>query len=323
MTLAQSSHYFLVFRNPADAKAYQSNVVRHYRYARAHTPTSIRSPSLPEPEAVFADLESRHTPEQEDVKVPSTNDSESPPWTNLETQTDVEPDPPITDAQSTTDPPPSIANFALCSPHQRLQLTYMYPPFSPPFQRLLDQGGYLGGRAGRALLLWIDDLPERSDVMIEDIRSLIEEDEQERNLAWGVEVENISDVVGQRKKQRNPDKVQAGINGERAEDDDANSKDNNNGAPEIEQMDADWNENMSSETSSSASSTSPSVTYGQRSPRFVLTFIESQDAKRFRRQWHKRRISAIGSTSTHASETSQSDDLGDDDGSVVNIEYLW
>ena len=46
-TLRQETHYFLVFPNPAYARAYQNHVRRLHSLAQTHTPTSIESPMAP------------------------------------------------------------------------------------------------------------------------------------------------------------------------------------------------------------------------------------------------------------------------------------
>ncbi|MCJ1261358.1 hypothetical protein MMC22_001222 [Lobaria immixta] len=46
-TLQQLGYYFLIFPNPAYARAYQARAVSLHRIARAHTPTSIESPITP------------------------------------------------------------------------------------------------------------------------------------------------------------------------------------------------------------------------------------------------------------------------------------
>lgn len=48
-TLQQSGHYFLLFPNPAYARAFQGHVISLHRIARTHTPTSIESPIRPPP----------------------------------------------------------------------------------------------------------------------------------------------------------------------------------------------------------------------------------------------------------------------------------
>lgn len=50
-TLQPSGHYFLLFPNPAYARAYQSHVVALHRISRTYTPTSVESPMSP-PEGV-------------------------------------------------------------------------------------------------------------------------------------------------------------------------------------------------------------------------------------------------------------------------------
>ncbi|MCJ1470917.1 hypothetical protein MMC07_009565 [Pseudocyphellaria aurata] len=46
-TLQQLGYYFIVFPNPAYARAYQARAIAFHRIARAHTPTSLKSPIMP------------------------------------------------------------------------------------------------------------------------------------------------------------------------------------------------------------------------------------------------------------------------------------
>lgn len=52
-TLEPSGYYFLLFPNPAYARAYQSHVVALHRISRTHTPTSVESPMSPPPGMVL------------------------------------------------------------------------------------------------------------------------------------------------------------------------------------------------------------------------------------------------------------------------------
>ncbi len=59
-TLEQAGHYFLLFPNPAHARAYQSHVVHLHRVAKMHTPTSVESP-LPLQPGVLVEGEGVHS----------------------------------------------------------------------------------------------------------------------------------------------------------------------------------------------------------------------------------------------------------------------
>lgn len=52
LSLKQKPHYWLIFPNPAYARAYQNQVIHLHNLARTHTPTSIESPMQP-PKGMF------------------------------------------------------------------------------------------------------------------------------------------------------------------------------------------------------------------------------------------------------------------------------
>ena len=127
--------------------------MRLYRHARAVTPKSLGSPLPPQPgsrpSAKFSD------PEAEDDPFSEPEDAAT-----------------------------MLADFALISPHQRLQLTYMYPPLSPSLMHLIDRNGYLGTRAGRAVALWVDGPQAPGPGTIEEVLRL---DGERRGLHWELE----------------------------------------------------------------------------------------------------------------------------------------
>lgn len=59
-TLQQSGKYYLLFPNPAYARAYQAHVWNLHQIARTHTPTSVESPITP-PEGMLEEGEDVYT----------------------------------------------------------------------------------------------------------------------------------------------------------------------------------------------------------------------------------------------------------------------
>ena len=210
-TLQHLGYYFLVFPNPAYARAYQARAVSHHRIARAYTPTSIESPILQPQEKLL---------EAEDVY-------------------DI------------------LQNYALCPPSQKISLRVLFPPYSPDVKRLLSQRGYSqiigpNDKTGRAVLLWVYGYQPNSA----SIRNMISRDGKNRGLAWALangekSIEKVEDPPMSMEKPGEPDEPE---------------KPEEHGHGE----DADSNRTKS--------------VY----PRWLISFTDEDEARRFARSWHRK-----------------------------------
>ncbi|KAL9104634.1 MAG: hypothetical protein Q9163_000438 [Psora crenata] len=177
-TLAQLSHYFLMFPNPANARAYQHHILNLHRTAQTYTPTSIESP-LP--------LQPGRGPRSRATGITGPDE-------------DGKPEEPLADEED-GDIYALLRDYALCPPSQRLQLKIIQAPFGGGTRKLVENGGYSlitrggpdgGDLTGRAVLFWVDGPPQPTTVMVENVLGA---DGRERDMPWDCLLEKLEPVA--------------------------------------------------------------------------------------------------------------------------------
>lgn len=292
MTLERSSYYFLLFRNPAHALAYQANALRLYRHARAHTPSGISSPAAPSPGAKVP-REFRHA-----VPVSRPPGHEhfppSPPEDSLQQKEAEEEE--LEDAYTL------FNDFALCAPAQRLNLTYIRPPFSPALLRLIARGGYLGDRSGRSVRLSI--VAGGPKARAAQVRAAIARDGRE----WEARVEELSQVTSVKSVKSD------GGDGGRGHS--QGNPDESTPSPLP----------SAGEATPSGKGTGARTRTGGLQDTFIIILPDDSSAQRFFRAWNQRRVVFSSSSSRKGSENGaglKTPEQQDDDVAVVRAEVLW
>lgn len=267
--------------------------MRSYRHARARTARSISySPDIRPGSKVIITLreQERISPEsrgngllpaspdgkEETSSFETSNiDGANKVWGDSESTDDE-----LRDSYFEADSYAMLQDFALCSPSQRIQLIYMFPPFSPGFQRLLDQGGYIGSRAGRAVLLWFDGPRISQEDIVEQIL-------KDGKSEWAQEVQ-IEMLRGSSKRSYD-DRKSEGTDETRRPKARGHSVDGLGTAVDGFEVDFQAESNQSSASSLQHELDSLLASESRRvRDRWILTFPHETDAHRFIREWSRR-----------------------------------
>ncbi|MCJ1281212.1 hypothetical protein MMC26_000530 [Xylographa opegraphella] len=139
--LSPTSNYYLLFSNPAYARAYQNQVIHLHQLAQTYTPTSLEFPMPPPPGMLETNGQDVYT---------------------------------------------LLQDFTISPPSVRMSLRVMVPPYHASLQRLLENEGYLqivqpGNKAGRAVLFWV----EGHQPSALSLRTMLSKDGGDRGLQWG------------------------------------------------------------------------------------------------------------------------------------------
>ncbi|MCJ1405460.1 hypothetical protein MMC11_008688 [Xylographa trunciseda] len=140
-SLSPTSSYYLLFSNPAYARAYQNQVIYLHQLAQTYTPTSLESPMF---------------------LTPGVLDTKGQDVYAL------------------------LQDFAIAPPSVRMSLRVSLPPYHANLQRLLENEGYQqlvqsDNKAGRAVLFWVDGYQPSAL----SLRTMLAKDGQDRGLQWG------------------------------------------------------------------------------------------------------------------------------------------
>ncbi|MCJ1321688.1 hypothetical protein MMC15_007033 [Xylographa vitiligo] len=140
-SLSPTSSYYLLFSNPAYARAYQNQVIDLHRMAQTYTPTSLDFPMPPLPGVLDTKGQDVHA---------------------------------------------LLQDFTISPPSARMSLRVLIPPYHANLQRLLENEGYPQlvqpeNKAGRAVLFWVDG--HQPSAL--SLRTMLSKDGRDRGLQWG------------------------------------------------------------------------------------------------------------------------------------------
>lgn len=152
-TLQQHSHYYLLFPNPAYARAYQSHIISLHRIAKTHTPTSIESPLGPPPGMLI---------EGENIHDVLQNYALCPPSQKISLRVLF--------------PPYSPAMCRLIDQRGYAQIEV------PLASGINQEQKNRGSRSGRAVLVWV----QGYNPPLSSIREMINQDGRNRGLPWSL-----------------------------------------------------------------------------------------------------------------------------------------
>ncbi|MCJ1348343.1 hypothetical protein MMC31_006574, partial [Peltigera leucophlebia] len=158
-TLQQHSHYYLLFPNPAYARAYQSHIISLHRIAKTHTPTSIESPLGPPPGMLI---------EGENIHDVLQNYALCPPSQKISLRVLF--------------PPYSPAIRRLIDQRGYAQIEVPPAPASEMIQDEQQKKDNSRSRSGRAILIWV----QGYNPPLSSIREMINQDGRKRGLAWSL-----------------------------------------------------------------------------------------------------------------------------------------
>lgn len=140
-SLSPGSSYYLLFSNPAYARAYQNHAIHLHQLAQTYTPTSLDFPVPPPPGVLDAKGQDIHA---------------------------------------------LLQDFTLSPPSVRMSLRVIFPPFTANLRLVSENQGYpqltsTNVKAGRAVLFWVDGYqPSRLS-----LQTMLAKDGQDRGLQWG------------------------------------------------------------------------------------------------------------------------------------------
>ena len=170
-----------------------------------------------------------------------------------------------------------LQDYALCPPSQKISLKMLFPPYSAGVKRLINQRGYTqlvshNEKAGRAVLFWVNGHQPSTNL----VRNVIAQDGRDRGMEW-IPVNRRNSI----------EKVDVPIVIGDAEDlDDSESK-------EIEDVEE------------------PGGTR-RHYPRWIIPFVDEDEARRFVRAWHQRPFPVPRDPSLH-----------DEPPPLVHVEFVW
>lgn len=185
-----------------------------------------------------------------------------------------------------------LQNYALCPPSQRISLRVLFPPYSPAMRRLIDQRGYaqievpppLAAASGINQEQEQKNSKSRSGRAVlvwvqgynppfSSIREMINQDGRNRGLPWSL----AGDVPAIEKVNNH------------SSDDATTTHPNPHGTPESGQSSKE-----------------------RLRRRWIVTFVDESEARRFIRRWHRRPFPLRGA-GTGVGEPP----------SLVNAEFIW
>ena len=170
-----------------------------------------------------------------------------------------------------------LQDYALCPPSQTLSLKVLFPPYSTGVQRLVNGRGYIQlvkpvEKAGRAVLFWV--IGHQPQINI--VRDAIAQDGRDRGMEWAL------------------------LNGRK-------SIEKIDGSTSLADLD-ELQEFRSEESEGDEGPGSVKRTY----PRWIITFEDEHEARRFVRAWHRRPFLV-----------SRDPSLQDEPPYLVHAEYIW
>ena len=170
-----------------------------------------------------------------------------------------------------------LQNYALAPPSQKISLKVLFPPYPAGVKRLIDDGGYLQlvmpeEKAGRAVLFWVSGHQPHTNV----VREAIALDGRDRGMEWAL-----------LKGRKSVEKV------------DGSPKPwDTEGLEEARSEEIEGGEDLGSAR--------------QAYPRWIITFEDENEARRFVRAWHRRPFNI-----------SRDPSLQDEPPPLVHAEYVW
>ena len=254
-TLVQLPYYFLVFRNIANAMLYRKHVLRIHRAAQEYTPTSVESPFLLPPGRRM-----RGSSDTEVVKSRNSSNNQEDPEQEGERKEDR------SEKESTTDDEfddlaQLLKDYALCPPSQQLKMKLFRTPVTGAIRKVVENGGYVPitrwgpdeeDRTGRAVLFWVDASGSPSTDMVQ---LALQADGRERGLWWECNVERFEPA----------------------------SKDSSGGAG-----DAGRGGDLEGELGEENVRPDSKTELKGRVRKWILTFAEQEDARRFVGRWQQK-----------------------------------
>lgn len=170
-----------------------------------------------------------------------------------------------------------LQDYALCPPSQKISLKVLFSPYSAAVKRIIDQRGYAQlvspkEKAGRAVLFWVNGHQPHTNL----VRNVIAQDGRDRGMEWA--------LLDGRKSIEKVDVPTVPGDAEDVEDSSSEALE-----------DGDEPENVR-----------------RPYPRWVITFEDENEARRFVRAWHRRPFSVSRDTS-----------LQDEPPPLVHAEFLW
>lgn len=188
-----------------------------------------------------------------------------------------------------------LQNYALCPPSQRISLRVLFPPYSPALRRLIDQRGYAQ--------IEVPPAPAPTSGMIQ-------EEEQKKNknnttsnrsrsgraiLIW---VQGYNPPLSSIREMINQDGRKRGLAWSLAGD-----------VPAIEKVDYSSEDGPTTQSNGSAENGQSKERLRRR---WIVTFTDESEARRFIRRWHRRPFPLRGA-GTGVGEPP----------SLVNAEFIW
>lgn len=174
-----------------------------------------------------------------------------------------------------------LKDYALCTPSQKIALRVLFPPYPPSVRRLLTQRGYPqlvrpDEKTGRSVLFWVNGYQPSTM----SIRTAIGEDGRDRGLHWalprGTQSIELLDVA------------------------------------DVTEQESEESEDLEEFTPSDSVGKAESSTHRRIFPRWIISFEDEDEARRFVRAWHRRPF-----------PISREPLFQDEPAPLVHAEYVW
>lgn len=170
-----------------------------------------------------------------------------------------------------------LQDYALCPPSQKISLKVLFSPYSPAVKKMIDQRGYAQlvspeEKGGRSVLFWVNGHQPQTNL----VRNVIAQDGRDRGMEWAL------------------------LNGRKS----------------IEKVDVPTIpgdvEDLEDSSLEEVEGGNEPVNGRRPYPRWVITFEDENEARRFVRAWHRRLFSV-----------SRDPSLQDEPPPLVHAEFLW
>lgn len=172
-----------------------------------------------------------------------------------------------------------LQNYALCSPSQRISLRVLFPPYSPAMRRLIDQRGY-------------------AQIEVPPGSGIQEQNRSRSGRAVLVWVQGYNPPLSSIREMINQDGRNRGLAWSLAGD-----------VPAIEKVGSSSEDTTTTQSNQSAKSGQSKERLRRR---WIVTFTDESEARRFLRRWHRRPFPLRGA-GTGVGEPP----------SLVNAEFIW
>lgn len=181
-----------------------------------------------------------------------------------------------------------LQNYALCPPSQKISLRVLFPPYSPAIRRLIDQRGYAQ----------IEVPPAPASEMIQDEQQKKDNSRSRSGRAILIWVQGYNPPLSSIREMINQDGRKRGLAWSLAND-----------VPAIEKVDYSSEDGTTTQPKGSAEGDQSKERLRRR---WIVTFTDESEARRFIRRWHRRPFPLRGA-GTGVGEPP----------SLVNAEFVW